>query len=535
MPRSKKYISTIAANVSPGPVEEQSSLVIMLPPNSQGHAKIDLRPWIGKGIDDWVTASAATARFLVQSGNYSITTIVTHYKNGFVHFLQFLIDGTLHFPPRKPDDLKTFDLNRFIAQKKRLFPGTTTAKNIYSGLKTILRAMHEYGLLNQNPTDIFPPNPFGNGGTGGGEIPLSHSELKRLATALKTDLVSIHQENFPGPDSQAIAVLMLLVAMRTGLNTTPLIEMDRDCLKEHPFMPNMMMLNTFKRRGRGAQSQAVRQTALHDVMVPVRMDCVGVLQAALKSTEKLISSAPQEIRDRVWLYRHGQPGRSATVSCFKPSTAAAAFRAIMARHELRKDDGSLMRITPAILRKTMENRLWDLTDGDLPTVAEAMGHSPKVADNHYLCMNEETKSNAAQFIGTVFTDALRGKNITVTPSGNCKDSLFGDFAPKNGQSHCEQFTHCLGCPSYAIVGTVADLYRLFSFQIFLSYEIDCFEGSEWADWRAHHRQMIALIDDFTSDHFSAELIAQAKKEALISPHPFWSIKMRRLRIEKDVT
>ena len=93
-----------------------------------------------------------------------------------------------------------------------------------------------------------------------------------FAIALKADLIAIHQGMFDGPDSEAMGVLMLIVAMRTGLNATPLMELSRDCLKPHPFMPNMMLLHSVKRRGKGAQAQSVRQTALHDIRTTIRMD-----------------------------------------------------------------------------------------------------------------------------------------------------------------------------------------------------------------------------------------------------------------------
>lgn len=533
MPRSKNYRSEQVTASAAQPAGDQSAPLIELPPNPRAHRVIDLRPWLGKGFDAWVWAFASVIRSLIGSGNFSIATIASLHANGIKSFMPFLLDGPLHFPPKKPADLTAFDLKRFVARMKLRYPTGSTAKNIYSTLKTLLTGMSEYGWIQMDLDELFPANPFPKSEIVlSGERPLSHAEMQRLASALKADLIEIHQGRFDGPDSEAMAVLMLVVAMRTGINATPLMEMSRDSLKPHPLMPNLMLLHSIKRRGKGAQSQSVRQTALHDTQSTIRMDGVAILRKALELSAELIHLAPEELKDRIWLYRCGQRGRSQMVTCLKASTAPAAFRNIVERHGLLADNGMSLRVTLAGLRKTMENRLWKLTDGDLATVASIMGHAPQVADNHYLSLDEDTKAEGAKFIGTAFTDALRGKNLTPTPSGSCQDSLHGTLAPKDGKSHCEQFTHCLGCPSYAIVGKQSDLYRLFSFQVFLSHEIDYYPSEEWAEWRAHHNRLIELIDLFTRDNFGADLVESAKAAAVAKPHPFWAAEIRQLQASK---
>lgn len=529
MPRSKSYRSEQVAAQSCGPSGGQVAVFIELPINPKSHRSIDLRPWLGKGIDTWVWAFASVIRSLIGSGNFSIATVVSLHTNGVRNFMPFLIDGPLHSPPKAPADLTAIDLRQYVRRLKLQYPNGSTAKNTYAALKTLLTGMRDYGWIHMDLDALFPVNPFPKSETSlSGERPLTHAEMQRLASALKAGLIGIHQGRFDGPDSEAMGVLMLIVAMRTGINATPLIEMSRDCLKPHPFMPNLMLLHSVKRRGKGAQSQSVRQTVLHDIQTTVRMDGVGVLRKALELSEELMHLAPDELKDRIWLYRCGQRGRSQVVACLTGSTAAAAFRNIVKRHGLLTDDGKPLPVTLAGMRKTMENRLWKLTDGDLVTVASIMGHAPRVADNHYLILDEATKAEGARFIGTVFTETLRGTNLMPIPSGSCQDSLHGALAPKDGKNHCEQFTHCLGCPSYAIVGTQSDLYRLFSFQVFLSHEIDYYPSDEWAEWRAHHRQLIELIERFTRDNFASDLVETAKASAMAKPHPFWATKIRYL-------
>lgn len=70
--------------------------------------------------------------------------------------------------------------------------------------------------------------------------------MQGLITALKSDLVAIHKGLFSGNDAEAMTVLLLITAARSGINTTPLLEMSRDALQPHPFIPNLRLLNTVK-------------------------------------------------------------------------------------------------------------------------------------------------------------------------------------------------------------------------------------------------------------------------------------------------
>jgi hypothetical protein len=532
MPRTKNYQSckTSTQGIL---VAEPFDPVIQLPKNSKNHTKIDLRPYVGHGFDAWVKAFVIVLRSFMSSGNYATSSIVSLGSNGVKSFMPFLIDGQLHFPPKTPEALSAIDLKTYVRRLKLRYPTGSTSKNCYAALKTLLTGMADYGLIHVPLEDLLPVVPFPkNEMLLAGEKPLTPTEMERLATAAKADLIAIHRGEFDGADSEAMSVLLLIVAMRTGINATSLIEMGRDCLKPHPFMPSLMLLHSVKRRGRGAQSQSIRQTALHDKQTTIRMDGVAVLRKALELSQAIVASAPEDLKNNIWLYRHGQRGRSQSVGCLNTMTSAATFRAFVARHGLLGDDGKPLRLTFGSLRKTMENRLWKLTDGDLMTVASIMGHTTQVADNHYLKLDEGTKAEGAKFIGTAFTEILRGVTLAPTPSGSCQDSLHGALAPKNGVAHCEQFIHCLGCPSYAIVGAHADLYRLFSFQVFLAHEIDYYTSDEWTSWRKHHRELICMIDRFTADKFAVAIVDRAKSEAESRPHPFWAAKIRQLKASR---
>ncbi len=536
MARAKDYkAKTPAITIDLAADSDPSGAIVALPPNPRNHNIIDLRPWLGHGFDDWVWAAATVLKARLHSGNYSVASIVSFAANGMKVFLPYLTGNQGGIVPSRPSDMTATDVVRYIAWLRLKYPNGSTAKNYYSAFKSVLVGLMDYGFIDQSHDVLLPANPFPmNGATTRGETPLSQSEMERLAAALKLDLIAIHHGGFSGLDSEALVVLMLIVGMRSGINTTPLLEMKRDCLGPHPFMPNLMLVRTFKRRGKGAQLTSLRQTHIHDLAASIPMDGVAVLKMVLGMTQNLVAEAPDGIKDRVWLYRSSQRGDlKGQTLCLNMGRVHENTKAIVHRHGLFADDGSVLRVTLGRLRKTMENRLWKLSDGDLLAVSAVMGHSPQVADNHYLHLDERTKAEGAKFIGEALPGKLRGHDLVPTPTGSCKDSLQGALAPKDGSTHCAEFTHCLGCPSYAIVGTVKDLHRLFSFQRFLMSEVGYYATDEWSEWRLHHQDLIARIDQIAYDNFIPEMVAQAKALAEKNPHPFWAIRMRQSQLSRE--
>ncbi|MVW72776.1 hypothetical protein [Bordetella sp. 15P40C-2] len=445
--------------------------------------------------------------------------------------------------PSKPVALARKHIVGFVDWLKKRYPEGTSAATVYGHIRPLLEWMIDQRLIAAESSTLFPTHPFGVRRPKKAPQPMSQAEIKRLADALKTDLVAIHKGRFQGPDSEALTVAFLVVAMRTGINTTPLLEASRSCLEVNPLMPNTMLLRTFKRRGGGSQTQTLRtpKTTQTDVVVP--MDGVGVLKGVLARTEALAAIAPEGFKDRIWLYRAKSRRTFGSLLVLDQERLNTCARQFSKRHGLRSDDGDALVPSVQRLRKTMEMKLWHLSDGDLIAVAAAVGHTPAVADRHYLSLTDEMKADAVRFVGLALPGVLRGEPADVektipihmlatiqrTPVGRCGDSVHGGFAPNNGVDHCSRFTDCLTCPTYVVVGSVQDLHRLFSFQAYMQAEIEYLTGSDMAAWREHRRNLIALIDDFTSTKFAASVVQEARSLSLVSPHPFWAARMQSLQ------
>lgn len=533
MARQKNYTASLKS-VTEGFEAVENNICIDLPKNPRNHKKLDHEKYLGLGFDAWAIQSLHVIRVLLHGGNFSVATLIGYSSNGLRYFLTFLAGRAVESPPATPNNLTKRHLERFVSWLKLKYPNGSTAKNYYTSFKSLVIVMADYGFVEGDLDDLLPPNPFPNNAKVTKDAdPLTIGEMQRLLGALKTDLVAIHKGTFLGNGAEAMTVMLIITAARSGINTTPLLEMKRDALQPHPFLPSLRLITTIKRRGKGAQSKTIRQTNLLDEYSAIPLDGVAVLNKALEMSKTLVPLASKDISSCVWLYRSGQPGRFDDIVTLTPSAVFSSTRSICDRHALQDDQGNRLNVTLSRLRKTMESRLWKLSGGDILEVSSVMGHTPQVADNHYLRINDEIKAEGAIFVGEAFPDKLRGTHVTPTPPGGCQDSLYGNRAPKDGVNHCSEFIHCLGCPSYAIVGTLEDLYRLFSYQQFLYAEVEYYLTDEWEAWRKRQFNYIQLIDAFTLQKFDPALVARAKTKAEASPHLFWAKKIEFMKKRMD--
>ena len=510
---------------------DESSVVIPVPDNATGSYTIDLSRWLARGIDTWVIAVAQQLRAFLQAQSVAPSTVVSYARGGMAYWFEFL---TSTGAPYGPAEVERTNLEEFIAwlqqDERRL--RKASQKNIYQLTKSVLTGMVQRSVIRAGAT-IFPRNPFpAVNASKRGQLPLSDNERARLADAIRTDVIAQHHGSFAGSNAQALAVHALALALRTGLNTTPLLELRRDCLQPHPFMPRMRLLQTFKRRGNATQLKSLRYSRVDAVSSSVPMDGVALLESVLQRTAALAASAPASLKDRVWLYRAEAMAHRGKLTWMSESALNYNILGFVHRHDLRGDDGGLLQLNTSRLRKTMENRLWRLSNGDLFTVAAIMGHAPRVADQSYLAVTPEMRAQAA-IVGEALPAMYRGGDAAgdlrgdttdetralpnATPVGRCKDSLDGDKAPKDG-THCMDFLSCFSCRSYAVVGEPDDLHRLFSFYWFLNEERSKIPSRDWAE---HFGTIMSQIDVFTLEKFDYATVADAKARAQSHPLTFW--------------
>lgn len=496
-------------------LEVSNDPTVDLPRNASATRRIDLGRWLGLGIDSWVRTCAAQLRATL--GQVAPTSVVT-YAKALQYFFEFL---TSRDSAPGIEDFRRLHVDEFVTWlRQSATMGDVSRRGVYTNVRTVLLGLQGRGAIDADPL-LFPVNPFPRASRlKKGSSPLSLTERARLADALRSDIIALANGTFGGTDGEALTVYALALAMRTGLNTTPLLELRRDCLGPHPFMPRMRLLKAFKRRGNATHVKSLRFQKLQGIPASLPLDGVALFEAVLRRTEALVALAAPDVKDRVWLFRSEARRNPGAICCMTDSLLKYNSRKIVARHAILNDEGTPLSLNPSRLRKTMENRLWRLSNGDLFTVAAIMGHRPEVADQSYLSVSADMRRNSV-FVGEALPETYRGgvdRTLEATPVGRCFDTLQGDRAPKNGM-HCTDFLSCFGCRSFAIVGSHADLHRLFSFYWFLEAESRATRSTEWAE---HFLALRTQIDAFTLDRFGEDVVEAAKEAARRQPLKFWS-------------
>jgi hypothetical protein len=488
--------------------------------------RINLSKWLGRGIDSWVWASVNQLRALHAAGAMAKSTLMTIGAQSVPCFFNFLIDTGAQYGP---ESIERRNINQYIEWiKGHSNWSPKTQKQKYILIKSLLLGMSSRGLVPLN-TESFPISLATDGWkTSNSEKAFSGIERSLLAEAIRKDVISIHHNDFSGNDCDTLTIYILAIALRTGMNTTPLLELTRTALGPHPFMPNMRILSSFKRRGYSTNLKSIRKTENLDNPTSVPMDGVALYEKALALTSPLVDMAPEQYKNYLWLFR--KPTKIGSipylVSPMKMADLEKGINRFIKRHKLTSESGTPLRLNISRLRKTMENRLWQISNGDLFSVALIMGHQQKIADTHYLQVTSDLQQNA-----TIVGEALpvmykygvetQGKipiKLEKTPVGNCTDSLYGELAPGNGVNYCGDFMSCFKCRSYALVGSLEDLHRLFSFYWFLKDEAERITSKEW---KQQHKLTLFQIDSFTEKNFPKNLIQEAKQLAKIQPHKFW--------------
>jgi len=521
------------------------------PPRGRRFVGVELGHWTGRGVDEWVWATIETLAHLLRSGTRSAASI-KHYGLAMAKFFEFLADGRPCVLIDKPIGLTPLHVVQFITwlrrrQESQGFSPETT-RSVYKRVKAVLTAMMDIGAIQADPRLFFPAGalPHGNALPPSAQ-PYSDAEQQRIAGALKADLVDVHHSRVRLNGSEVMTIYFLIVAMRTGANATPLLEMERDDLKPG-LLPGTRILRLRKHRGGKIITRLAGPalTVLDDpTKIPV--DAVAVLEKALAETAHLATQAQESLRNRVWLYRSMSRSESGAIKCLNDRTIGLNARRCAERRQLLDDAGQPLVISTKRLRQSLSKRAWRLSEGDPLAVATVLGNTSRVADHYYLRMDEQLQTEAAQYLVQEMSLRLRGETdrrvvtstdgCTPTPVARCKDSLHGAHAPKNGSHHCDQFVLCLTCPSFAIVGDSDDLWRLYSFQGFARQELGRLEATPSATsgepLRDLYQAAIPFIDRFCMQAFGEERAAAARDRATLDAHPFWKLQSARSAHRRD--
>ena len=502
--------------------------------NATGSRSFDFAPWYGSGIDPITYAcQRQIERFLAgQDTTVEVSTVVNYCRAGLRNFLDYLLLRAIAFGY----ELTLADIDRalidgYLGHLVGQGVVTTSQKRFYDCTKSVLLALGQRGLIAlvaAGDAATFPRNPFPNNNQKvKGETPLPKAQRHALAAAVKQAVMPIWRDDVP-LTGELLTYALLIVALHTGRNTTPLLEMGRDCLRAHP-KDNSTFLILWKRRGHNTSKVVLRGESTNERLLEstptIKINVERLIRHVIARTEPLRAEAPDDLQARVWLYRSRGNEGTGQVTALSDNTLQYGNQKLVANYGLTDSDGQPLRINISRLRKTFANRIFEILDGDLATTAIALGNTPQVAGRNYLLPDEDAKRNW-RFMGDVMVEELLTYTIGTTyktPMGHCSDPVNGQYAPKREGATCINFLNCLRCRHYAVTGN--DLHKLFSFYFRVFAERMHMDKRRWTREYAH---IPRLIDDYIVAEglrrgvFKLAAVETARERARIEPHPFWS-------------
>ena len=103
-----------------------------------------------------------------------------------------------------------------------------------------------------------------------------------------------------------LAYAYLIIALHTGGNVTPLLEMTHDCLRPHP-KADTSFLVLFKRRGHSTKGIVINDgkgsESVIESLPTVRPTVAKLVRRVIELSSRLREDAPDYCKSRVWLYR----------------------------------------------------------------------------------------------------------------------------------------------------------------------------------------------------------------------------------------
>lgn len=488
--------------------------------NVSGNISFDLNRYYGKGFDDIVTRTYYTTCELIDrshKGGVRQPTIYSYLATGFRHFSKYLhLCSISSHRELNIDDITKDMIIDFILHIRSVGVGYTTQKGIYSAVKSLLNAIASFGywggVSRQYINDLFPRNPYPNVNKRcKGAIAFSVHERRQLVLALKKEIKSIYQKK-DSLTSYELTVCILSIAMKTGINTTPLLKMTVDAMSDHPFNKGRKLLTVYKARGNSTQLHSLQYSKQVELCRGIKLDVAYLIEHIITLNAHLRNEIGSK---SLFVYRFRPNHENGVITTLSDGRFSQNTIELAKKHDLKDEDGNSFNVTISRIRKTFINGIFELSNNDIAVAAKAGKHNRKTTETHYLQAPKEAKLNLGIMGEIRVKDLTANPNFEHTPVAGCFDVIYGDMAPKNG-TPCVNFLACFRCRSFLITGD--DLYRVFSFYWAVMRNREYFGPK---NWKKHLRNIVRVIDENIAPQFSNPDIEEIKERARLTPHPYW--------------
>lgn len=526
--------NTTTTTIDQAPDSKPANTVVAFPENTTAHRSADFEPFYGQGFDDITAACQRTIEKLIAENiktmgkTLSLTTIAGYWISGFRNFASFL--SLLHAASGERltmEDLNADRIKQFLQYLRNEPIEYGSQKAYFTNTKSLLRACHRFGFWPKaDMTTVWPRNPFPNSNKrASSQKALSKNEKRFLIKALRIEMERIVAHSEP-LNSYDLTVCVLSIALSTGMNLTPILELTADCVQPHPLKSNLRLLVSFKRRGKNTHVVALRKSEEVAEMASIHLYAADAIDLIVERNAVIRTQIDDPHRLLVFESRRG-------TTAGKPCRLSAArfhqtIKLLVDQHQLQTDDGKLLALNVSRLRQTLMNRVWELSGQDPLITARTGRHTVQTGNAHYWEAPPEAETNM-RFLGEARVEEMLSTSTIIasdrTPVSSCKDVRRGHRAPKNGEP-CQDYLGCFRCKSFVVTGD--DLYRLFSFYWAALRNYDTFGGKRWTKYL---KQVIRLIDEEIAPRFDATLVAEQREKAKHQPHRFWrDLSMARMAI-----
>lgn len=511
-----------------------ANTVVSFPESASSIRTADFGPFYGQGYDDITAACQSAIEKLVaesletKGNSLAVTTVVGYWLYGFRKATPFL--SLLHTASGKNlsmGDLNTHTINQFVQYLRNEPIGYVTQKSYYTKAIALLRACYRFGFWPEvDIKTVWPANPFPNSNKRSkGQKALSKNEKRRVVKALRKEMERIVAHSDP-LDSYDLAVCVLSIALSTGMNRTPILELVTDCVQPHPLKSNLRLLVSFKRRGNATQVVALRKSEEVSEMASIHLYAADAIDLIVERNASIRGQFSDP--NRLLVYESMSKRCQRKPTRLTKNMLTERVNRLVDEHQLQTDDGRPLQLNISRLRQTLLNRVWEMSGQDPLATARTGRHAISTGNAHYWEAPPEAEKNM-RFLGEVRVQELLGASTIIasdrTPVASCQDMRRGHRAPKNGEP-CQDYLGCFRCKSFVVTGD--DLYRLFSFYWAALRNYHSFGGKRWTKYL---KQVVRLIDEEIAPHFDETQVNEQREKAKTNPHPFWrDLSMARMAI-----
>ncbi len=509
-----------------------SDPVVQFPTNPTGRVSFSFAKWYGLGFDSIVyICQVQVLRFLAKQDNDIEVASVVSICSALSKLFDYLtLRASALGVTIVPEDINRDLIDGYLRHLNMTGSAQNTQRVNFSLVKTALLALGQrkiITIITDGNNKTFPLNPFPNSNKSAkSATALTKSERQKLASSVRAATQPIWDSNEP-LTSELLTYCVLVVALHTGRNTIPLLEMGPDCLKPHP-KDNTSFLVLWKRRGHNTSKVILKgdgktQKTLES-MPSIRTNVERLIREVISRTA-LYRYQSEEFEDRIWLYPSREKSNFGKIRALTPTMMESAIKKLVADYDLVDGNGDPLKINISRLRKTFANRVFEILDGDVAGTARALGNTERVTDNHYLAASGESKKNW-RFMGEILVQELLSKTIGATyhqtPIAQCSDNRSGRYV-KAKEGICMSFLNCLRCTNFVITGD--DLYKLFSFYFRIYGERARMTKQRWAKELSHIPRLIdhyIIAEGLKRGAFKQSQVDAARAQAQANPHPYWN-------------